>query len=321
MHLDAVLAVVGHHERMWKILEGNLFFDVSPDAWNIMGARWGELKEPQPDPVFYQNDHFATDLADFTTKGHVITVETAQQLQPSLQLLSALTSTAQDDSEAIVRAAVRAIEHCNTWTAHAAGRSWYEFSDEYLVDEYTLCALARRVAFDVFAAAHHYRPDRTRGAVIPPQLHAIREDITVDTGWGTRIDASKTIAHVGELRRIYADHWLVRQLAEDDETLSSGTAIAAAVAVEQNRVAARVKRLNRSRNATIHGGPVSEAACRTIAAFAKALAQQALHTTISAIVTGQQVDAYATSRRDEYRQRILKLSQGGDLANLFTSTP
>jgi hypothetical protein len=320
MHLDTVLAVVGHHERMWKVLDGYLFFDDSPEAWNPIGARWG-LKEPEPDPVFYQNDHFATDLTDFTATGHVITAQTAQQLQPSLQLLSALTSTPQADSEAIVRAAVRAIEHCNTWTSPAVGRFWYEFVNEYLVDEYTLSAFARRVAFDVFAAADHYRPDRTPGATIPPELHAIRNDIIVDAGWGTRIDASKTIAHVAKLRRIYADHWLARRLAEADDILASGAAIGAAFAVEQNRVDARVKRLTRSRNATIHGGPLSEAACGTIADFATTLAKQALNNTIRAIVVGQQVDSYAISRRDDCRQRNLKLQQDGDLANLFRLTP
>jgi hypothetical protein len=320
MHLDTVLAMVGHHERMWKVLDGYLFFDVSPEAWNPIEARWG-LKEPEPDPVFHQNDHFATNLADFTAKGHVITAETAQQLQPSLHLLAALTSTPQADSEAIIRAAVRAIEHCNTWTAPTVGRFWYEFIDQYLVDQYTLSAFARRVILDVFAAADRYRPDRRPGAIPPPELHAIRNDIIVDAGWGTRIDGSKTVAHVTELRRIYADHWLVRRLAEADDTLASGAAIDAAFAVEQHRVDARVKRLTRSRNSTIHGGPLSKAACDTIADFAKTLAEQALRTTVWAIITGQQVDAYATSQRDEYRQRILILSQGGDLANLFRLTP
>ena len=51
------------------------------------------------------------------------------------------------------------------------------------------------------------------------------------------------------------------------------------------------------------------------------LAQEALNTTIWAIVTGQQLDTYAISRRDEHRQRILNLTSGGDLANLFKLTP
>lgn len=114
MHLDSVLAVVGVHEHMWKVLGGHLFFDGSP--WNPSVPRWG-LKQPRPETVFYQNDHFARDLADFTANGHLITAETAHQLQPALQLTSALNDSPRADSEAIVMASVRAIEHCNTWTA------------------------------------------------------------------------------------------------------------------------------------------------------------------------------------------------------------
>lgn len=318
--LDTVLAVVGHHERMWKVLDGSLFFDASPGAWNPIGARWG-LKEPEPDPVFYQNDHFATDLADFTADGHLITAETAEKLKMPLRLVSTLMGTARADSEAIVMAAVRAIEHCNTWTAPTGALHWNAFIDAYLIDEYTLAAFRNRVVLDVFAAADHYRPDRTPGAVIPPELHAIRNDIVVDAVWGTRIDSTKTVAHVAALRRIYADHWLVRRLAEADDILASGAAIAAAFAVEQHRVDARVKRLTRSRNAAIHGGTLSGVACATIADFAATLARQALNIVIWATVTGQQVDAYATSRRDEFRLRIRRLTQGGALANLFRLTP
>jgi hypothetical protein len=79
----------------------------------------------------------------------------------------------------------------------------------------------------------------------------------------------------------------------------------------------RVNRLRRSRNAATHGGPLSEAACGTIAELATMLALQALNTTIWATVTGQQVDAYATSQRDDYHRRTLRLTQGGDLTNLF----
>ena len=59
----------------------------------------------------------------------------------------------------------------------------------------------------------------------------------------------------------------------------------------------------------------------TITDCAVTLAQEALNTTIWAIVTGQQLDAYAVGRRDEHRQRIPNLKSGGDLANLFTLTP
>jgi hypothetical protein len=317
MLLDIVLAVVGVHEHMWKVLGGYLFFDDSP--WNPFGARWG-LKEPLPEPVFYQNDHFATDLGNMTANGHVITADTAQRLQPPLRLVSALTDAPPADAETVVMAAVRAIEHSNTWIAPTGGLHWNAFIDDYLLDEYTLTAFAKRVVLDVFAAADHYRPDHTPGAVPPAEIEVIRQDIIMD-GWGTQIDSPRTPAHVAALRRIYADHWLVRRLAETDDILSSGAALSAAFEEERRRVTARVKRLTRSRNSAIHGGPLSDAACDTIAEFATRLARQALTTTIWAIATGRQPDTHATNRRDEYRQRILKLTQGGDLANLFSLTP
>ncbi|WP_428340761.1 hypothetical protein [Mycobacterium sp.] len=320
MHLDAVLAVVGHHERMWKVLGGFLFFDLSPGSWNPIGARWGALKEPLPEPVFYQNDHFATDLARFAADGHLITAETAHQLRPALRLSSTLDDTPRADSEAIVMAAVRAIEHCNAWTAPTRSLKWYRFIDDYLTDVYTLRSFAKRVVVDVFEAAQQY-PDHTPGATPPPELGAIQQDIILDGGWGTRIDSPKTIAHVARLRGIYANHWLVRRLAESGDILSSPAALSAAFDTERHRVAARVRRLTRSRNAAVHGGPLSEAACSTITDCALALAQEALNTAIWAIVTGRQPDAYAISRRDEHRQRIHNLTSGGDLANLFKLTP
>jgi hypothetical protein len=82
-----------------------------------------------------------------------------------------------------------------------------------------------------------------------------------------------------------------------------------------------VKRLTRSRNAAIHGGPLSDAACGTIARFATTLAKQAVTTAIWATITGEELDAYAARRRDEFRQRIINLTQGGDLMNLFRLTP
>ncbi len=318
MHLDCVLAVVGVHENMWKVLGGHLFFDGV--AWNPLAARWG-LKQTLPEPVFYQNDHFVRDLADFTAKGYVITADTAEQLQHALRLSSALRDTPRADSEALVMAAVRAIEHCNTWTSPTGSLKWYDFIDQYLTDGYTLQTFARRVVFDVFAAAEQYLPDRTPGAVPPPELAAIQQDIILDGGWGTRIDSLKAIAHIATLRRIYANHWLARRLAESDGILSSPAMISAAVDGERRRVDARVKRLTRSRNAAIHGGPLSEAACDTITDSAVTLAQEALTATIWAIVTSQQLDAYAASRRDEHLQRIQNLKNGGDLENLFKLTP
>jgi hypothetical protein len=55
MHLATVLAVVGVHDGMWKVLDGALFFDDEPSFFPP--ARWG-LKEPLPDanPVRPEDD-------------------------------------------------------------------------------------------------------------------------------------------------------------------------------------------------------------------------------------------------------------------------
>ncbi|UXA15216.1 hypothetical protein KXD97_07710 [Mycobacterium sp. SMC-8] len=260
-------------------------------------------------------------MANFTANGHLITADIADAVQPALRLSAALKNTPRTDAEGTVMAAVRAIEHCNTWIAPTGGLRWYTFIDQYLTDGYTLTVFARRVVFDVFAAVQQYRPDRTPGASTPPELAVIEADILVDGGWGTRIDSPRTIAHVATLRGIYADHWLARRLAESDDILTSPATISTAFDEERRRVDARVKRLTRSRNAAIHGGTLSEEACATITDLAAVLAQDALNTSIWARVTGRPPEAYATSRADEHRQRIANLKSGGNLTNLFTLTP
>jgi hypothetical protein len=83
-----VLTVVGFHNGMWKVLDGYLFYDGEPSYFPE--ARWG-LKEPRPDPIFHQNDHFTTDLEELTANGNVITAEAAARLQPALRQFTALT--------------------------------------------------------------------------------------------------------------------------------------------------------------------------------------------------------------------------------------
>ena len=97
-----------------------------------------------------------------------------------------------------------------------------------------MCPLrfANRVVYDVFAAVEQHRPDRTPGAATPPELEAIRRDITVP-GWSMRIDSLKTTSHMAALRRIYADHWLARRLGETNDILSTGAALNGAFDAER----------------------------------------------------------------------------------------
>ena len=113
---------------------------------------------------------------------------------------------------------------------------------------------------------------------------------------------------------------MIRRLNETDDILSSNVSLAAAFDVELQRLAGRVARLTRCRNAAIHGGPLSTAACESIADFAAIIARKALNTVVRATIAGQPVDVYASAERDDYRRRIVNLKSGGDLKNLFTLT-
>ena len=112
MYLDTVLAVVGVPDGMWKVLGGHLFFDGEPTYLPPVG--WGFKEQPEQQ-TFYQNDFVTIHLREINADGHVITAAAAVQSQKVLRLQAALNKAPQSDPEAVVMAAVRAIEHRNTW--------------------------------------------------------------------------------------------------------------------------------------------------------------------------------------------------------------
>lgn len=312
--LDAILQVNGTPTDAWKILRGHLCFREG-ERLHYHSIEWGPKGTQDYGQLYYQNDHFTETLKEMTDDGHVITEETAQALIPILRLQTELLDIPLSDAESVVRAAVRAIEHCNTWATRGT-LDWAAFIQEYLLDVYTVDSFARRAVTNAFDAAVRYLPDHSPGAPAQPDLNAIRKAITTDD-WGNQIIRSETVAHTAALRGIYTDHWLGRRLAELDDTLVSAGALGAAFQQEQSRVSARVDRLRRSRNAAIHGGPLSAAACNSIAGFARQIARMALNNVIRATVDNETVDAHTTARRDEYRQRSENLKRSGDLEYLF----
>ena len=89
---------------------------------------------------------------------------------------------------------------------------------------------------------------------------------------------------------------------------------------ERQRVKARVARLRRSRNAAIHGGPLSAAACDSIADFARDLADQALNAVTQAILQNAAIPDYMRTTRDENRQRNEELRRTGDQRHFMPDT-
>ncbi|MEV5834084.1 hypothetical protein [Nocardia sp. NPDC052112] len=310
-HLQALLAVLESHEDMWVILKGYLVFD---GRYNPRPLAWGPKQDREP-TIFHENDYVADDLRMLNDEGHVITLETARRLQPVLQLAQALESASRSDPEAVVMAAVRAIEHCNSWTTKGR-KEWGEFIDLYLRDEFTRIAFLRRATEATFDAIIRELPDKSPGATPQPLLRQIHEAVS-EGSWGRRFDRQVAIEHIAALKAIYADHPLVRRLSELDDILAAGSSISAAFDTEQRRVEARVARLTRSRNAAIHGGPLSKAACDSIVDFAFSLASQALHNGIRAIITGETIADYMRANRTDNEQRVRILRRTGDLKQFY----
>lgn len=312
--LDAILKVIGTSENTWEVLGGSLLFGEG-EPFFYHSLDWGRKHELISHKLDYTNDYFTASLKDLNSQGVTITADAAEALLPVLQLQDELRNAPTTNPEAVVRAAVRAIEHCNTWTERPS-LQWTKFVTKYLLDFYTVEKFAHRAVADVFQAAVAHVPDHSPSATPVPELRDIAEDIR-ENKWDGPIVRAKTVAHTAALRRIYQDHWLARSLAELDDTLATPTALAAAFAEETQRVEACTARLCRTRNAAIHGGPVSAAACETIAEFARRIAGMALSNAIEAVVDGVDVEPHTRARRTRYRTRVENLTQLGDLENLW----
>lgn len=304
--LECLLAVLRPPENMWTILKGHLLFDGSSRPTPL---ELGPKKDREP-TTYFQNDHVGRDLLNFQERGIEVTPDVARRLQPVLQLSYALRSVPRTDPEGIVMAAVRTVEHCNTWTTKGR-KQWTEFITAYLLDEFTRTSFLKRALHHTFEAIVRNKPDRAPDAPLVPELEVIKDDVS-EGMWGTQFNLEFAIRHIATLKAVYAGHPLARPLSELDDILQSGDSIGRAIDAERERVRARVARLTRSRNAAIHGGPLSEAACDSIADFASDLADQVLNSVTRAIVNGDSIGEYMKANREDNERKIRDLRRTGD---------
>jgi hypothetical protein len=312
--LDCLLSLLSPPEHMWTVLKGHLVFDGS---WNPRPLEWGPKRDRKP-WTYFGNDHVARDLRNLGGTGLQVTPDVAHRLTAVRQLSEALKAVPRTDPEGIVMAAVRAIEHCNTWTTRGR-KQWTDFITSYLLDGFTRVSFLKRALEHTAVAIVSTRPNRSPGAPPVPELDAIREAVSEGIG-GTNFNLEIAMRQINLLKTIYAEHPLARPLAELDAELQSGTSIGRAMDEERERVMARVARLTRSRNAAIHGGPLSAAACESIADFARDLADQALNVVTQAIVRSESIPEYMRAIRDENRQRNEALRRTGDRRHFLPDT-
>jgi hypothetical protein len=81
-----------------------------------------------------------------------------------------------------------------------------------------------------------------------------------------------------------------------------------------------LRRLKRLRNAAIHGGPVSQATCQSVAVFAHNLGHQCLNEAMRALLTGRDVSSHMDDYRADHIDRYERVRTTGDIDALFVES-
>jgi hypothetical protein len=310
--LGNLLAYLDVEPQTWEMLRGELKFKPDSAPWSQFSYDWGP-KYPLQKPVYPDNDTVYRQLKEIRESGFMVSSEVSDEMDAALNLLRDLRDA--PDSEALVMAAVRAIEHCNSW-ATAGRKDWAGFISAYLLDGITRFELISAASDYLFKAIVVTRPDISPSSPEDPELAKIRDEATGEY-WEHRFNLDVAFKNVSVLKEKYSRHPLFRPLAELDSTLKRGKTIGATINHIQARVLVRVNRLTRARNAAVHGGPLSYAACDSIAEFARMVAEDALVQVLRAKVEGVPVSGYMQERRTRNAQALSLLRETGHYGHLF----
>lgn len=310
--LVEALKAVNHAEKdAWQLLNGSILF-VDGQLRSLLS--WGP-KEYIRDMYYAQNDRMARDVAAMSLNDRSIDAESMRDLQLATGMSTTLNLAWQESPQATVIAAVRAIEHVNAWTTGGV-KNWTDFASTYFRKGQ---ARQRLVEFidRVTNAAVESVPDRRPSASAPPELAKIRAKLRVMVGPHEAFHVRAAADHVATLKVIYADHWLARALQELALALDTPAGMCARLEEQGRRFDTHLQRLKRLRNSAIHGGPVSEAGCQSVAIFASNLAHLCLDEAMTALLTGQDVASHMESYRAGEVARMERVYDFGDIDALF----
>lgn len=315
--LESLLDLLNPHPEMWRLLKGSLVFQIDQGYRPLQSPllSWG-LKRDRETTVLPMNDDISNALKHLRTKKWILDPTTARRLRPIMALSDALDAAESIDSEAVVLAAVRAIEHGNTWVTQG-DLHWITFVEKYFQQEFARNAFIERSDITTMSAIHSNSPNLPGHGEDPVQKD-IREKVFKHSP-GQTFNRMAALREVGRLKEIYKDRPLHRRLSELDDVLASGDAIKGAFLDEQKRVGERISRLNRLRNAATHGGILSKAACDSVETFATALAGLVLSTARRAVLEGEEISDYFEKSRVASERRVELLASTGELNNLFVN--
>jgi hypothetical protein len=311
--VEALKAV--HHAKKdtWKILNGSILFI---DGRRASPMSWGE--DIPDEPFRPESDWMGQDIERMPVRNQTLDAKSLDDLQEAISLSAGLKDASELSPQATVMAAVRAIEYVNARTT-GGGPHWADFVSDFFKKAQSRVKLVEFIGGYARAAAEIYSPGLPASDPRNREYADIRSKVSVFEWPHQMFNARAAADHIPALKRIYGDHWLVRRLGELESILATPAAMYARLEEQGRRFDRQLGRLKRLRNSAIHGGPVSDAACVSVAVFARLLGHQCLNEAMKALLIGNDILSHITDYRTDHINRYEKIKAAGDIDALFVA--
>lgn len=317
--LVEALKVANRTEKgSWQTMNGAILF-VGRSPSTLLD--WGP-KEDIPDMYYPDHDRFGYDVEQMAPNKRTLDAGSLHDLEDVIAMDRTLSLAVREGPQATVMAAVRAIEHMNTWTT--GGKTyWSDFVSDYFKKAQSRSRVIHFINnFSILAikwCVNDIKPD----AALRQRINQIRSAIESSMGPHTAYDRVAAAGHVVELHKIYADadHRLARGLGELESILETPTSMSRHLDAEGETFDRQLRRLKRLRNCAIHGGPVSEAGCQSVSIFAQTLAYRCLNEALKALLMGATIPTHMEDYREDSLARYDRIQRNGVINDFFLSQP
>lgn len=308
--VEGIKAVHHPMKNTWRILNGSLLYVNGQRADPHMS--WGP-KDDIPERYMPENDRMGRAIERMSGSNQTLESRSIHDLQDAIDLSTALTTEL--SPEATVMASVRAIEHVNAWTTGGV-KNWADFVSGYFKKAQSRVRIVEFLCHFATTALEHV-PDRRPGATRVPELAHLRAKLHVFEWPHEMFNVRAAADEFPTLKRVYTNHWLVRGLGEIEAVLATPAGMYARLEEQGRRFDRQLRRLKRLRNSAIHGGPLSETACTSVAVFAYNLGHQCLNEAMKALLTGRDIPSHMADYRDDHIARYKRVQTAGDVDALF----
>ena len=314
--LQTVIGLTYPQPGAWNILDGVLLFVEGRAPYRPLA--WSRPAHPRSFKPRLENDRFMSRMGELKAEKHVIDQKAMGLVGPAVELTDALKAVDFDsDPKGVIMAAVRALEHCKTWTVKR-GHTWYTFIDEYLIEATMKIRLRQKLRFYLYAALEHEPIHLSMVQPSQDKLLNIKRDVYNTSH--SEVDFPKLFTHFDELEKIHDCSPYTRALRDIRLILKDDDSIREHLEQDRARILAQTARLTRSRNSLIHGGTLSIDACESLKVFAEHMASQALTAAVKSVLDGRGTDLapFFADYRDDHKTKLESFISTQNLNVLFS---